>query len=390
MESRQYDTSRPLGGITVLDLSRMLPGAVLVRQLVDLGARVIKVEDAITGDLMRLVPPMAGGTGVGFAAFFRGVESVCLDPRQEEDAGTIRRLLRNVDVLVESFRPGTMKRWGLGPDELRVANPSLVVCSIPGYDPDGPCAGEAGHDLNFIARSGLLDHLGTPDGVPTVQLADFTAGLLAANAVLAALVKRGHSGTGTKLTVPLARAPLPWLSWTTAEHLAGGAGAAGLLLGGGVPSYRVYACADDRRVALGALEPKFWAGFVAMLGLEHLAGAGLDPGHEGEAAATEVARVLAAEPAVHWLRQARELGLPLTLVATLDEALTDPCLGGLGIRETVLGPDGSELEIPGPWLPMHPPGSRRVPGLGEDTAAVLEELAAGSETAAGTPSSAGN
>ncbi len=372
MGTTQQPVQGALEGITVLDLSRMLPGAVLVRQLADLGARIIKVEDAVTGDIMRLVPPMAGGTGAGFAAFFRGVESICLDPRQPEDAENIRRLARRADVLVESFRPGTMGRWGLGPEQLHEANPSLIVCSIPGYDSDGPCANEVGHDLNFVARSGLLEHLGSPNAVPLVQLADFTAGMLAVNAVLAALFQRQRTGRGAVLDVPLARAPLPWLTWTLADVKAEGSSPIRGLLGGRTPAYRIYTCADGRRVALGALEPKFWVGFVAMLGLEHLAGAGLDPGEEGAAAAEEVTQALATKPSEHWLRRARELGLPLTLVATLEEAMSDPCIAGAHGRETVLCPDGSELEIPGPWLPVVPPGPRRVPALGEHTETVLE------------------
>jgi len=370
------ESTKPLAGTLVLDLSRMLPGAVLVRQLVDLGARVIKVEDPLTGDVLRLVPPMAGEAGAGFAAFFRGVESVCLDPRRPGDAQSIRRLARRADVVIESFRPGVLERWGLGTETLREANPALIVCSLPGYDPEGPCAAEAGHDLNFVARSGLLRHLGAPDAVPVVQLADFTAGLLAANAVVAALLHRERTGEGTVLHVPLARAPLPWLTWALADHVADGDSIHRTLLGGGVPSYRLYTCAGGRRVALGALEPKLWTGFLAMLGLEHLAAAGLEPGEDGRSAGRQVAEALAAHPAAHWIARARELGLPLTAVATLEEALADPCV--TAGRETVLCPGGGELEVPGPWLPVTPPaGPRRVPALGEHTGAVLREVAEG-------------
>ena len=368
------DAGGALDGVLVLDLSRMLPGAVLVRQLVDLGARVVKVEDPVTGDVLRLVPPLTGEVGAGFAAFFRGVESVALDLRQADGAAAIRRLARRADVLIESYRPGVMTRWGLGAEELREANPSLVVCSIPGYDPDGPCAAEVGHDLNFVARSGLLEQLGSAGAVPMVQLADFTAGLLAVSAVLAALLERGRTGEGAVITIPLARAPLPWLTWAVANDDAGDTGIVRSLLGGGVPCYRVYTCGDGRRVALGALEPKFWAGFVALLGLDHLAGTGLDPGEAGAAAAEEVARALASAPAERWAARAREAGLPLTVVATLEEALTDPCV--TAERETVRCPGGVELRIPGPWLPVRPPGPRRVPALGQHTDEVLREAEA--------------
>jgi alpha-methylacyl-CoA racemase len=117
------DPSLPLAGITVIDVSRMLPGAVLVRSLVDLGARVIKIEDPRSGDLMRLAPPLVGGIGVGFCVYFRGTESVGLDLRDADGAAALRLLARKADVLIESFRPGTMDRYGLATASLRADNP---------------------------------------------------------------------------------------------------------------------------------------------------------------------------------------------------------------------------------------------------------------------------
>ena len=157
----------------------MLPGAVLARQLIDLGARLIKIEQPGSGDFLRTAPPLVDGVGVGFSILLRGTESVCLDLRNPADAEHIVSLIRHADVLVESFRPGTMERWRIGPDRLRGVNPALVWCSLSGFGRNERVADRVGHDLNFTAMSGLLSVI-SDDGVPGVQLVDVTSGLLAA------------------------------------------------------------------------------------------------------------------------------------------------------------------------------------------------------------------
>jgi len=127
------DGTLPLEGTLVLDLSRMLPGAVLARQLIDLGARLIKVEEPGEGDPMRMVPPQVDGIGIGFAAFYRDAESITLDLRDDEGAQCLRRLVASADVLVESFRPGTLEDWELGYTELSAENPRLVWCSLSSF-----------------------------------------------------------------------------------------------------------------------------------------------------------------------------------------------------------------------------------------------------------------
>jgi len=363
--------TRPLTGTVVLDLSRMLPGAVLARQLIDLGARLIKVEDPAGGDPLRLVPPQVGGIGVAFAAFLRGAESVCLDLRA--DAASARRLARGADVVVESFRPGTLERWGLGPDRLHALNPRLVFCSLSGFGADGPWAQRAGHDLNIAAVSGLLSQLpGT--AVPGIQIVDVAGGLLACSAILAALLARHRTGEGAILDQPLAAAPLPFLTWAWAEESAAEGGALGLLLGGRIPCYRRYACADGEEVAVGAIEPKFWTALVEALELPHLAGAWLDDGEEGRRAVEEVGRAFAAQPLAHWLRLAEELDLPVTPVNDLEAARRSPLYADR-LTEEVPTSGGQALQAPGPWHPsLGRTPERPAPALGEHTEAVLAEL----------------
>ena len=156
---------RPLDGVRVLDLSRLLPGPFCTLILSDLGARVDKVEDPHVGDYMRMFPPLVTVAGKGgepiafsgrFAAINRDKRSLCLDLKQPAGRQALLRLLPRYDVLVESFRPGVLARLGLGLQTLQQHNPRLVVCSISGYGQDGPYRDRAGHDLNYVGLAGVL------------------------------------------------------------------------------------------------------------------------------------------------------------------------------------------------------------------------------------------
>ena len=361
----------PLAGTIVLDISRMLPGAVVVRNLVDLGARVVKIEDPHSGDPMRITPPLAGGIGVGFLTFFRGVESVTLDLKAPAGAAALRKMARHADVLVESFRPGTLDRWDLGYERLAAQNPGLVVVSLSSFGSDGPEASRIGHDLNFTAVTGFLSEL-PPGDLPRVQVADVTAGLLAVSSTLAALVLRHRTGRGLHVEQPLVTAPLPFLTWSFAEVGAGGGGVLDGILAGKCPCYRTYLCADGARVALGAIEPKFWTALCELAGMSDHAGDGLDTGERGAEAATRLAAVFGSRSRADWIDLARALGIPLTPVndvaAARDELMAH-------MERTSL-PGGGVLPTPAAFLGV--PGLRRphapAPALGADTSRVLHEL----------------
>jgi crotonobetainyl-CoA:carnitine CoA-transferase CaiB-like acyl-CoA transferase len=361
----------PLAGTVVLDVSRMLPGAVLVRSLVDLGARVVKIEDPHSGDPMRVTPPLAGGVGVGFLTFFRGVESVALDLKSPAGSAALRKMARHADVLVESFRPGTLERWDLGYDRLASLNPGLVAVSLSSFGSEGAEASRIGHDLNFTAVTGFLSELPAGD-LPRVQVADVATGLLAVSSTLAALLLRHRTGRGVHVEQPLVTGPLPFLAWSFAELGAGGGGTLDGILAGKSPSYRTYRCADGARVALGAIEPKFWAVLCEMAGIPEHAGDGLDTGEEGAAAAARLAAVLASRPRADWLALADALGIPLTPVNDLAAARDD-----LAQRmERTSLPGGGVMPTPAAFLGV--PGLRRphapAPALGADTSRVLHEF----------------
>ena len=366
-------SQQPLAGITVLDVSRMLPGAVLARSLVDLGARVIKIEDPRVGDLMRLAPPLVGGVGVGYCIYYRGAESVGLDLREPAGVAALRLLASRADVLIESFRPGTMARYGLPLEQLRADNPGLVVCSLPGFIGGA----EVGHDLNFTALTGLLRQV-TDHGIPALQLADVTAGLLASSAILAALLLRARTGQGSTLTQPLLAGPLPFVTWAWAEAAAGGGGMTQRLLGGAAPAYRCYRCADGLELAVGCLEPKFWIGFASVVGRPELASTGLDTGPVGDATAASMQAWLAAQPRAHWLALIAGHALPVWPVHGLEDAPRAPAPAPL--PDATPMPAGSTLRGPGPALPgLGRTPEAAAPALGAHTRSVLAEFGAAPE-----------
>jgi crotonobetainyl-CoA:carnitine CoA-transferase CaiB-like acyl-CoA transferase len=254
-----------LDGLTVLDLSRLLPGGFCSCLLADFGADVIKVEDTGAGDYIRWTPPHYEGAtpsagSAPFLALNRGKRSIQIDLKTPQGIEVLLRLVRSADVLLESFRPGVMDRLGVGYQRLHAENPGLVYCSITGYGQDGPSRHRAGHDINYLALGGLLGLTGEPGGAPIQaagQIADVGGGgLMAAVGILMALRERDRSGEGQFVDCSMFDGALSWLALVAAELLATGVEPrrGELPLAGRFNCYRPYQCADGW-VSLGALEP---------------------------------------------------------------------------------------------------------------------------------------
>ncbi len=272
---------KPLEGIRVLDLSRLLPGPYCTMLLADLGAEVVKFETPLLGDYMRLIPPFIENQATGetiSAAYLmvnRNKKSVALNFRNGRGKEIFMQLARSADVVVETFRPGAVDRWGIGYDAVRAVNPGVVYCSLSGYGQTGPYRDRAGHDLNYIALGGLLHvngAVGGPPIPPAVQIADLSGGMLAAISILGALVGRGKNGEGRYLDVSLFDAALSWTG-----TIIGGSYAAGaklergkLQLNGGMACYNVYETQDGEYITLGGIEPHFWMAFCKAVGREDL------------------------------------------------------------------------------------------------------------------------
>jgi alpha-methylacyl-CoA racemase len=371
--------SGPLDGIRVLDLSRLLPGGYCSLLLADYGAEVLKVEDTGLGDYIRWAPPQHAGVEPSaasalFLSLNRGKRSLRLNLKVREGREVLLRLVRDHDVLLESFRPGVLDRLGVGYERLREENPRLVYCAITGYGQEGPDRDRPGHDMNYLARGGLLGLSGEAGGPPVPaagQIADLGGGaLMAAFGILAALHERERSGEGQFVDVSMTRGAQSWLAMVAARYFADGAvpRRGELELAGGLPCYRPYACSDGW-VTLGALEPKFWHALCAGLGRDDLRGRQMDP-----AVAAELEALFATRTRAEWAAFDDEHGCCLEPVLDLDEALArspeavvEVDQPGAAAPVRLLGPPVGLSRTPGD-------GTRPGPSLGADTDDVLAGL----------------
>jgi alpha-methylacyl-CoA racemase len=306
--------SGPLAGVKVVDLSRLAPGPYCSLLLAQQGADVIVVR---------------GGPGSApIAAFARGKRFVTLDLRDPLGRSALHRLVRDADVLLEGFRPGVAARLGAAYDELAARNPRLVYCSLTGYGQTGPRSGDAGHDINYLAISGVLGALGPADGDPLPPLnlvADFAGGaMMAAFAIASALFERTRTGRGAFLDVAMIDGCLSMMefhraAWRTPMMPERGSG----VLSGRAPAYRTYRCADGGYVAVGALERPFFETLWRGLGLGEPV-----PDHRDRASWDETSRRLetafAAAGRDAWASRFAGIEACVTPVLAPDEALIDP------------------------------------------------------------------
>jgi crotonobetainyl-CoA:carnitine CoA-transferase CaiB-like acyl-CoA transferase len=368
---------RPLAGIRVLDLSRLIPGPWCSLLLADLGAEVIKVETPLAGDYARIAPPELGFGGV-FDALNRGKRSIAINYRLPRGREVVLRLAATADVFLESSVPGQMARRRLGASDLLGVNPRLVYCSLSGYGQDGPYRDRPGHDLDYLAVSGLLALFGPGRARPVppgLQVADLAGGTLAALEILAALFRRERTGVGAVLDVAILDAVVGWLASLGAGATT--AGAAAGPLSGAYPCYAVYAASDGTFLAVGALEPPFWVAFCRAVVREDLIPRQYDP-----AAIPEVAAIIASRPRAAWLALLGDDAC-VAPVNTLAEAVQDPQVRARGL---VVG-DGATARIASPLHPAGSPAGRHgdpgavgsasgdapAPGLGDDTRVVMAD-----------------
>ncbi len=324
---------RPLDGLVVLDLTRLLPGAAATMQLANFGAEVIKIEEPGRGDYGRGMPPYLDGQGAVFHVTNRGKKSVAMDLKSAPGHDQFLQLAGAADILVESFRPGAMERLSLGYSMLSAINPRLIHASITGYGPTGPWAAMAGHDINFLAMGGGLDLIGTPGGppaIPGLQIADLAAGALqAVNGILLALAAREKTGRGQKVEVSM-RDGIAWLLpvalglyAATGEIEARGEG----LLTGRYACYHIYQAACGRWLAVGALEPKFWQALCRGLGCEHFIPDHFAEGSRREEVIAAFTSIFRERTAAEWLDRLHSEDCCVTPVLNIKEVAEHYRLG---------------------------------------------------------------
>jgi formyl-CoA transferase len=380
---------KPLSGIRVLDLSRVLAGPWCTQLLADLGADVIKIERPGTGDDTRhWGPPWHGEGEDRVAAYFlacnRGKRSAAIDLASEEGAEQVRRLAARSDVVVENFKVGALTKYGLDAESLCARNPRLVYASITGFGQDGPRAAQAGYDFMIQGQAGLMSITGLPDDAPGggplragVAVVDLFTGMYTASAILAALVRRGATGKGATIDMSLFDCGLAMLANQASNYLV--SGEAPQRQGNTHPNlvpYQPFACADQPLIIAVGNDRQF-AALATLLG---------EPGWAcDERFATNAARIAhrtdliarieaitRSKPAAHWYEACERAGIPAGPINSIALALQDPQATHRALLREMSGMRllGSPLRLDGERCDTE----LRPPRLGEHTAEVLAEL----------------
>ena len=262
-----------LDGYKILDFTTLLPGPYATMTLADLGAEVLKVSGRDKYDLVVNWPPVIEGAKVtGAQAWLgRNKKTIFLNLKKPYAVEAVKKLVMEYDIVVEQFRPGVMDKLGVGYEELRKVNPRLIYCAITGYGQDGPFAMKAGHDINYLSRSGIAWAAGRKAGGPGLynfQIADVAGGSMnAVSSILAAIIYRERTGNGQFIDVSMQDSVIPFNSMDGASYFAGGPmpmRESGLLNGGGI--YDFYETSDGKYMSVGSLEPKFFAALCTGLG----------------------------------------------------------------------------------------------------------------------------
>ena len=319
--------AKPLNGIGVLDLTRLLPGAVCTLHLADMGADVIKIEDPRQGDYGRSLGARNKATSPYFLVSNRNKRGLKLDLKQGSGRQAFFDLARDADVVIESFRPGVVDKLGIGYEAVRARNSRIVYCSISGYGQTGPFCEKAGHDINYCAYAGITDQIGQRGGAPAVpnfQIADLAGGSLsAAMGILAALLDAQRTGKGRYIDVSmtdcaLAHSVLPLAAMATdGDVRPRGADT----LSGALPCYGLYATADGRYMALGALEKKFWQRFCEEIERPDLISKHEVSGAEADGVYAELAAIFRSNTQDYWTTRFADVDCCVAPVLTLTESM---------------------------------------------------------------------
>lgn len=357
----------PLHNIRILDLTRLLPGGICTLLLADQGAEVIKIEQPRVGDYARWYVPRVGEYAAVFHAMNRNKRSVALDLKHPEGLGVLHRLVKDADVVIESFRPQVSRKLGVHYAALKARNPRLIVCSLSGFGQSGEFAEVAGHDLNFAGLTGVL--MAGNEQVLPIQAMDFGGAYMAAFAISTALFQRERTGEGACIDAALLDSGISLMTLARAEASAWGRPprGGGETLTGGYACYRVYRTADDKPMVLAALEPKFWETFCTLAGRDDLAHRSyLDP-DEQPLLIAEISRTFAGKTHAEWLKILEGSETCATPLLDVMSAAEHPAMQA---RDAIYVADGvTHTRTPfklGTRIEHRP-----APALGEDTDAVL-------------------
>lgn len=325
----------PLEGITVLDLTRLLPGPYCSQFLGDYGAEVIKIEDTANGDYCRWKHPLFtdamldDSLSAYFVALNRNKKSIKLNLKAEKGKEVFCKLAEKSDVILEGFRPGVMDNLGLGYNALKKINKRIIYCALTGYGQDGPYKDMAGHDINYLAIAGVLGMQGVKNGRPMlagIQIADLAGGaLMALIGILLAVLARKKTEEGQFVDISMLDGAVSLLAQHAGNYFGDGKEPrrGELNLNGGYACYNVYKAKDGRYMALGALEEKFWAEFCKAVNREDLIDKQLVSSDEQDTLMVEVQDIFSTKNSGEWLEYFKSYDTCVTLVNELKEVFQD-------------------------------------------------------------------
>ncbi len=367
----------------ILDLTRLYPGPLATMLMADMGADVIKIEDVNSPDYIRTTPPFIGEISSAWLALNRSKRSLALDFKNEKGRQVFFDLVKTADIVIEGFRPGVLDKTGIGYESAKTHNSKIIYVSVTGYGQTGPRANDAGHDINYIGYTGALDLNGTEQTgplMPGVQMADVAGGAyMAIIAILSALWSRDRTGEGQHIDIAMTDGVLPLMAlqfsqfWGLGQSLSRDE----QLLSGSLASYGTYECKDGKYVALGALEPRFWNNFCALIDQPEWRNMSYAQGEERDEIRIELQEIFKTKTRDEWASLAAGKDACLTPILTMGEVKNDPQLQA---REMIVEQDHpslgkiSAIGFPLKFSQTEPTISNPAPELGEHSREILKEL----------------
>ena len=318
-----------LEGIKILDLSRLLPFNYCTLMLADLGADVLKVEEPKIGDYMRWMPPKMKEEGAVFLMANRNKRSMTLNFREEKAKEILRQLVKEYDVLFESFRPGVMDKLGVGYENLKEANPKLIFCSATGYGQNGPYKDRPGHDMNYISVAGILEATGRHTGapvIPGIPIADMSIGIFSAYAILAGIIARGRTGEGQYIELSMTDCMVSYNMANMANYIAAKQYPDTEILGisGDNPCYNVFKTKDGKFISQGNIEDKFWINLLKLIGREDLKEYQFATGEKHKKAMDELQKIFLTKTRKDWLELLEGQDICYAPINDVEDMIADP------------------------------------------------------------------
>lgn len=319
----------PLNNLKVLDFTTLLPGPYATMILADMGAEVLRVLSDSYPDMAAFLPPFLPDSNLScnLACMGRGKRCMNLNLKVAGAIEIVHRLIKEYDIVIEQFRPGVMAKLGLSYENLKAVNPSLIYCSLTGYGQTGPLKGRAGHDINYLARSGLMDYSGTKDKGPSLtgmQIADVASGSNnSVIGILAAVIHRKETGKGQHIDISMTDGVMAFNSMMATTYLAGAAEPKReqeLLNGGSL--YDFYETKDGQYISFGGLEAQFFAAFCRVIGREDLIPHGIIP-FNLEKVKKEIREIFLQKTRDQWTEIFSQVDACVEPVLSLAEAIAD-------------------------------------------------------------------